>query len=76
MEDGIDRNCYFHNIKEIAPEKYLYVCIPTDNLLTGLVITFKREKAIKFLKEKTHRIEIYKKNNESLYVPSFDCLHV
>jgi hypothetical protein len=77
MEDGIDRNCYFHNdIKEIKPESYLYVCIPRERCLNELKITFDRYKAINFLKEKTYRIEIYKKNEENLYVPSFDCLYI
>ena len=77
MEDGIERNCYFNNyIKEIKPENYLYVCIPTDSCLNELKITFDRYKAINFLKEKTHKIEIYKKNEENLYVPSFDCLYI
>ena len=76
MEDGIERNLS-SLIKKEEPhheDNYLYVCIPTDSCLFDLKITFDRGKAIKFLKEKNHRVEIYKKNKENLYVPSYDSL--
>lgn len=63
MEDGIERNLSSLINKEEShnEDKYLYLCIPTDSCLSDLKITFDRVKAIKFLKEKTHRVEIYKK---------------
>jgi hypothetical protein len=76
MEDGIERNISsLMNKEENLEDKYLYVCIPKENL-TDFKITFDRPKAIQFLKEKTHRVEIYKKNNENLYVPSYECLYI
>ena len=33
-----------------------------------------QSKVFKFLKEKTHRVEIYKKNEENLYVTSYSSL--
>lgn len=76
MEDGIERNLSSLINKEEPQneDNYLYVCIPTDSCLSDLKITFDRVKAIKFLKEKTHRVEIYIKNEENLYVPSYDSL--
>jgi hypothetical protein len=63
MEDGIERSLSSLMNKEEPQneDKYLYVCIPKDSCLIDLKITFDREKAIKFLKEKTYRVEIYKK---------------
>jgi hypothetical protein len=75
MEDGIERE-YFslnYNTEKSDMNNYLYVCIPRENL-TDFKITFDRDKAIQFLKEKTHRVEIYKKNEENLYVPTYDSL--
>jgi hypothetical protein len=75
MEDGIERE-YFslsYNTEKLDINNYLYVCIPRENL-TDFKITFDRDKAIQFLKEKTHRVEIYKKNEENLYVPSYESL--
>jgi hypothetical protein len=74
MEDGIERNLSSLINKEEPQneDNYLYVCIPTDGCLSDLKITFDRVKAIKFLKEKTHRVEIYIKNEENLYVPSYN----
>lgn len=80
MEDGIDRNCYFYNeikkdneIKNKKPEEnFLYVC---KDCLGELQITFDKNKATKFVKEKTHKIEIYKKNEENVYVPNYNCFH-
>ena len=76
MEDGIERNLSSLMNKEGPKneDKYLYLCIPTDSCLSDLKITFDRVKAIKFLKEKTHRVEIYKKNEENLYIPSYNSL--
>jgi hypothetical protein len=76
MEDGIERNLSSLINKEEPPleDKYLYLCIPTESCLSDLKITFDRDKAIKFLKEKTHRVEIYKKNEENLYVTSYSSL--
>jgi hypothetical protein len=74
MEDGIERNCCFY--EEIKPESYLYVCIPREPCLNELKITFDRYKAINFLKEKTYRIEIYKKNEDNLYVRSYKSLYI
>jgi len=76
MEDIIKRNISSLINKEEPQygDKYLYLCIPTDSCLSDLKITFDRVKAIKFLKEKTHRVEIYKKNEENLYIPSYNSL--
>jgi len=77
MEDGIERE-YFslkHNTEKPDINNYLYLCIPKENL-TDFKITFDRDKAIIFLQEKTHRVEIYKKNTENLYVPSYECLYI
>jgi hypothetical protein len=76
MEDGIERNLSSLINKEEPQheDKYLYLCIPTESCLSDLKITFDRIKAIKFLKEKTHRVEIYKKSEENLYVPSYSSL--
>jgi hypothetical protein len=76
MEDGIERNLSSLINKEEPQyeDKYLYVCIPTDSCLIDLKITFDKDKAIKFLKEKIHRVEIYIKNEENLYVPSYNSL--
>ena len=78
MEDGIERNLSSLINKEDADyeDKYLYVCIPIESNLSELKITFDKTKAINFLKEKTYRVEIYKKNKENLYIPSFDCLYI
>ena len=67
MEDGIERSLSSLMKKEDpdSEDKYLYLCIPRENCLNELKITFDREKAINFLKGKTHRVEIYKKNNEN-----------
>jgi hypothetical protein len=73
MEDGIDRNLYICPIQEIKPEKYLYVCTPNESV-SDLIITFEKEKAIKLMREKKYTIDIFKKNKENLYVPSYDCL--
>ncbi len=73
MEDGIDRNLFMYPIQEIKPEKYLYVCTPKESV-SDLIITFEKEKAIKLMKEKKYTIDIFKKNKENLYVPSYDCL--
>lgn len=76
MEDGIERNFSSLMYKEDTPDedKYLYICIPTESCLSELKITFDRDKAINFLREKTHRVEIYKKNEENLYVTSYKSL--
>jgi hypothetical protein len=76
MEDGIERNLSSLINKEEPhhEDKYLYVCIPTDSCLIDLKITFDRVKATKFIKEKTYRVEIYIKNEENLYVPSYNSL--
>ena len=78
MEDGIERSLSSLINKEDVhyEDKYLYVCIPKECNLSELKITFDKNKAIKFLKEKTYRIEIYKKNEENLYIPSYDCLYI
>lgn len=76
MEDGIDRNMFLYPINTIEVNKYLYICIPTESCVNDLIITFEKEKVIKFLKEKTHRVEIYKKNDENLYLPTYDCLFI
>jgi hypothetical protein len=76
MEDGIERNlCSLINKDNNLEDNYLYVCIPRESCSNDLKITFDKVKATKFLKEKTHRIEIYKKNEENLYVPSYDCIY-
>jgi hypothetical protein len=76
MEDGIERNlCSLINKDNNLEDNYLYVCIPRESCSNDLKITFDRHKATKFLKEKTHRIEIYKKNEENLYIPSYDCIY-
>ncbi len=77
MEDGIERENFSlsYNTEKRDINNYLYVCIPKENL-TDFKITFDRLKAIQFLKEKTHRVEIYKKNDENLYVPSYECLYI
>ena len=76
MEDGIERNLSSLTNKEDADyeDKYLYVCIPIQSNLSELKITFDKTKAINFLKEKTYRVEIYKKNEENLYVISCESL--
>lgn len=78
MEDGIEREYFYlrYNTEKQETNNYLYVCIPIESNLSELKITFDKTKAIKFLKEKTYRIEIYKKNKENLYIPSFDCLYI
>jgi hypothetical protein len=76
MEDGIERSLSSLMNRE-DPEhevKYLYLCIPIESCLIDLKITFDKDKAIKFLKEKKYRVEIYKKNEENLYVPSYNSL--
>jgi hypothetical protein len=77
MEDGIEREYFYlkYNTEKPETNTYLYVCIPTENL-TDFKITFDKDKAIIFLQEKTHRVEIYKKNKENLYVPSYECLYI
>ena len=76
MEDGIERSLSSLINKEESDHegKYLYLCIPIESCLSELKITFDRVKATKFIKEKTHRVEIYKKNEENLYVPSYNSL--
>ena len=76
MEDGIERNLSSLTNKEEPDheDKYLYLCIPIESCLSELKITFDRVKANNFLKEKTHRVEIYIKNEENLYVPSYNSL--
>ena len=76
MEDGIERNFSSLMYKEdpLDEEKYLYLCIPIEVCLGELKFTFDRLRAIQFLKEKTHRVEIYKKNEENLYVTSYKSL--
>ena len=76
MEDGIERNLSSLVYKEDPnlDANYLYVCIPTEGCLNELKITFDRSKAIKILKEKTYRVDIYIKNEENLYVPSYNSL--
>jgi Zn-finger domain-containing protein len=78
MEDGIERNLSSLINKEDAhyEDKYLYVCLPTHDNPNDLKITFDRFKAINFLKEKKYRVEIYKKNEENIYIPSYDCLYI
>jgi hypothetical protein len=76
MEDGIERSLSSLINKEEFDhdDKYLYLCIPIESCLSELKITFDIVKATKFIKEKTHRVEIYKKNEENLYVPSYNSL--
>ena len=76
MEDGIERSLSSLINKEESDheDKYLYLCIPIESCLSELNITFDRVKATKFIQEKTHRVEIYKKNEENLYVPSYNSL--
>ncbi len=76
MEDGIERSLSSLINKEVhnLDANYLYVCIPTHDNPNDLKITFDRSKATKFLKEKTHRVEIYKKNEENLYVTNYKSL--
>jgi hypothetical protein len=76
MEDGIERSLSSLINKEESDhdDKYLYLCIPIESCLSELKITFDIVKATKFIKEKTHRVEIYKKNEENLYVPSYNSL--
>ena len=76
MEDGIERNLSSLMNKEESDheDKYLYLCIPIESCLSDLKITFDKVKATKIIKEKTHRVEIYIKNEENLYVPSYNSL--
>ena len=76
MEDGIERSLYSLINKEESDheDKYLYLCIPIESCLSDLKITFDKVKATKIIKEKTHRVEIYIKNEENLYVPSYNSL--
>ena len=74
MEDGIERNLCYLNKDNNLEDNYLYLYIQTESCSNDLKITFDRPKARKFLKEKTHRID-YKKNEENLYVPSYDCIY-
>ena len=76
MEDGIERSLSSLINKEESDheDKYLYLCIPIESCLSDLKITFDRVKATKIIKEKTHRVEIYIKNEENLYVPSYNSL--
>ena len=76
MEDGIERSLSSLINKEESDheDKYLYLCIPIESCLSDLKITFDRVKATKIIKEKTHRVEIYIKNVENLYVPSYNSL--
>ena len=76
MEDGIERNLSSLINKEESDheDKYLYLCIPIESCLSDLKITFDKVKATKIIKEKTHRVEIYIKNEENLYVPSYNSL--
>ena len=76
MEDGIERNLSSLMNKEDPDhkDKYLYLCIPIESCLSDLKITFDKVKATKIIKEKTHRVEIYIKNEENLYVPSYNSL--
>ena len=78
MEDGIERSLSSLINKEVhnLDANYLYVCIPTHDNPNDLKITFDKNKALNFLKEKKYRIEIYKKNEENLYIPSYDCLYI
>ena len=76
MEDGIERSLSSLINKEEFDhdDKYLYLCIPIESCLSDLKITFDRDKATKFLKEKTYRVEVYKKHEENLYVTSYSSL--
>ena len=76
MEDGIERSLSSLINKEESDheDKYLYLCIPIESCLSDLKITFDKVKATKIIKEKTHRVEIYIKNEENLYVPSYNSL--
>ena len=76
MEDGIERSLSSLINKEESDHeyKYLYLCIPIESCLSDLKITFDKVKATKIIKEKTHRVEIYIKNEENLYVPSYNSL--
>jgi Zn-finger domain-containing protein len=77
MEDGIERNISsLLNNEESDKTQYLYVCIPNHDNPNDLKITFDKFKAINFLKEKKYRVEIYKKNEENIYIPSYDCLYI
>ena len=76
MEDGIERSLSSLINKEESDheDKYLYLCIPIESCLSDLKITFDKVKATKIIKEKTHRVEIYIKNEENVYVPSYNSL--
>ena len=76
MEDCIERSLSSLINKEESDheDKYLYLCIPIESCLSDLKITFDKVKATKIIKEKTHRVEIYIKNEENLYVPSYNSL--
>ena len=76
MEDGIERSLSSLINKEESDheDKYLYLCIPIESCLSDLKITFDKVKATKIIKEKTHRVEIYIKNEENLYAPSYNSL--
>ena len=73
MEDGIERNFLSLFDKRSNEEKYLYVCIPTESIC-DLIITFERRKAIRIMQEKKCKVEIFKKNQQNLYVQSDECL--
>jgi hypothetical protein len=73
MEDGIEYNFLSNKDKRSTEEKYLYVCSPTETI-GNLIITFERRKAIRIMQEKKCKVEIFKKNQENLYVPSDDFL--
>ena len=76
MEDGIERSLssLINKEESVHEDKYLYLCIPIESCLSDLKITFDKVKATKIIKEKTHRVEIYIKNEENLYVPSYNSL--
>jgi hypothetical protein len=73
MEDGIERNFLSLFNKVPTEEKYLYVCSPTESIC-NLIITFERRKAIRIMQEKKCKVEIFKKNQQNLYVQSDECL--
>jgi hypothetical protein len=57
---------------------YMYICIPMVAFpeWENYVITLNRKKAIELLKGKKYRVEIFKRNLNGFFIPSYDCLYI
>ena len=85
MEDDIDRsnlNLFVNDAKEKLedqktpedqkkPKDYLYIYIPEGGEWEDFIITDTSEKALKLVKKNNGRIEIFKKDVNGLYKPTY-----